>query len=211
MRQFKDCPTYNTIYKFFSLGINVHGAANHVIYLSSTKYQRLALQKKDFTIIEYTPTKADDFQMLTDVNKNPFDMNTVKITFDDVHKEWPKRKYPIVSEPHVKGYTVTYKICSNLYHKIFKDLKLIDFQTVIDTCNKNYPTLRKMKVLFDQLYDFVIKNNIFNNDYSTSIDVVQYKDRNPSKQAEANWGSKKLNGCGSRKTISIVNSYIYFC
>ena len=95
--------------------------------------------------------------MLTDVNKNPSDMNTVKITFDDIHKEWSKGKYPIVSEPHVKGYTVTYKICSNLYHKMFKDLKLVDFQTVIDTCDKNYPTLRKMKVLFDQLYDFVIQ------------------------------------------------------
>ena len=57
----------------------------------------------------------------------------------------------------------------------------MDLQTVIDTCGKNYPTLRKIKVLFNQLYDFAIKNDICNKDYSTFVDVVQYKDRNPNK------------------------------
>ncbi len=64
---------------------------------------------------------------------------------------------------------------------MFKDLKLVDLQTVIDTCGKNYPTLRKIKVLLNQLYDFAIKNDICNKDYSTFVDVVQYKDRNPNK------------------------------
>lgn len=63
---------------------------------------------------------------------------------------------------------------------MFKALKLMDLQTVIDTCGKNYPTLRKIKVLFNQLYDFAIKNDICNKDYSTFVDVVQYKDRNPN-------------------------------
>ena len=103
------------------------------------------------------------------------------MTFDDVYEEWTKRKYPTVSESNVKGYTAAYKTCSSLYHKVFKDLKLVDLQTVIDTCGKNYPTLRKIKVLFNQLYDFAIKNDICNKDYSTFVDVVQYKDRNPNK------------------------------
>ena len=64
---------------------------------------------------------------------------------------------------------------------VFKDLKLVDLQTIIGTCGKNYPTLRKIKVLFNQLYDFAIKNDICNMDYSTFVDVVQYKDRNPDK------------------------------
>ncbi len=103
------------------------------------------------------------------------------MTFDDIYEEWSKRKYPTVSESNVKGYTAAYKTCGSLYHKVFKDLKLVDLQTVIDTCAKNYPTLRKVKVLFNQLYDFAIKNDICNKDYSTFVDVVQYKDRNPNK------------------------------
>ena len=138
-------------------------------------------QVQDFIIIGYAPTRADGLQMLADYNKNPFDTKAAKMTFDDVYKEWSKRKYPIVSESNVKGYTAAYKTCSSLYHKIFKDLKLADLQTVIDTCGKNYPTLRKIKVLFNQLYDFAIKNDICNKDYSSFVDVVQYKDRNPNK------------------------------
>ena len=138
-------------------------------------------QVQDFIIIGYAPTRADGLQMLADYNKNPFDTKAAKMTFDDVYEEWSKRKYPTVSESNVKGYTAAYKTCSSLYHKVFKDLKLVDLQTVIDTCGKNYPTLRKIKVLFNQLYDFAIKNDICNKDYSTFVDVVQYKDRNPNK------------------------------
>ena len=103
------------------------------------------------------------------------------MTFSNVYDEWTKRKFPTISESNVKGYTTSYKTCESLYNKAFKDIKLVDLQTVIDTCGKNYPTLRKIKVLFNQLYDYALKNDICNKDYSSYVDVVQYKDRNPNK------------------------------
>ena len=103
------------------------------------------------------------------------------MTFSNVYDEWTKRKFPTISESNVKGYTASYKTCESLYNKVFKDIKLVDLQTVIDTCGKNYPTLRKIKVLFNQLYDYALKNDICNKDYSSYVDVVQYKDRNPNK------------------------------
>ena len=54
-------------------------------------------------------------------------------------------------------------------------------QQVIDTCGKNYPTLKKIRVLFNQLYNFALKNDICNKDYSAYVDIAQYKDRNPNK------------------------------
>lgn len=35
--------------------------------------------------------------------------------------------------------------------------------------------------MFNQLYDYALKNDICNKDYSSYVDVVQYKDRNPNK------------------------------
>ena len=67
------------------------------------------------------------------------------------------------------------------YDRVFKDLKLADLQQVIDTCGKNYPTLKKIRVLFNQLYNFALKNDICNKDYSAYVDIAQYKDRNPNK------------------------------
>ena len=92
-----------------------------------------------------------------------------------------KTKFPTVSESNVKGYNASYRACSYLYNKVFKDIKLADLQFVIDDCGKNYPTLKKIKVLFNQLYAYALKYDICNKDYSTYVDVAKYKDRNPNK------------------------------
>lgn len=46
---------------------------------------------------------------------------------------------------------------------------------------RKFPTLKKIKVLFNQLFDYALKNDICNKDYSSFVDIVQYKDRNPNK------------------------------
>ena len=40
----------------------------------------------------------------------------------------------------------------------------MDLQFVVDTCGKNYPTLKKLKGLFNQLYAYAMKNDICNKD-----------------------------------------------
>lgn len=135
----------------------------------------------EYIIIGYARNKSEGLQMLAAYNSNPYDTKAAKMTFSEVYEEWSKKKYDNVSESNVKGYTAAYKACSILYGRVFKDLKLADLQQVIDACGKNYPSLKKIKVLFNQLYDFAIKNDICNKDYSTFVDVAQYKDRNPNK------------------------------
>ncbi len=83
--------------------------------------------------------------------------------------------------------------------KIFKDLKLIDLQHVVDTCGKNYPTLRKLKVLFNQLYDYAIKNDICNKNYSEFVDIVRYKDRNPNKYDRNKFDKKEIDRIWEQK------------
>ena len=137
----------------------------------------------EYIIIGYARTKSEGLEMLADYNHNPYDTKAAKMTFSEVYEEWSKKKYPTVSESNVKGYTASYKACTLLYHRVFKDLKLADLQQVIDTCGKNYPTLKKVKILFNQLYGFALKNDICNKDYSTYVDIAQYKDRNPNKHS----------------------------
>lgn len=103
-----------------------------------------------------------------------------------------KKKYPTVSDSNVKGYSASYKTCSTLYNRVFKDLKLADLQNVIDTCGKNFPTLKKIKILFNQLYDFPKKNDICNKDYSGFVDITQYKDRNPNKHDRNKFSKKEV-------------------
>lgn len=146
----------------------------------------------EYIIIGYTATKSEGLQLLADYNHNPYDTKAAKMTFSEVYEEWSKKKYPTVSESNVKGYSASYKACTILYHRIFKDLKLADLQQVIDTCGKNYPTLKKIKILFNQLYGFALKNDICNKDYSSFVDIAQYKDRNPNKHSRNKFSKEEV-------------------
>lgn len=139
-------------------------------------------QVQEYIIIGYAPTKAEGLQMLAEYNKNPFDVSSAKTTFQEVFEKWSKSKFPTISDSNVKGYNASYKLCGTIYNKVFKEIKLADLQYVIDTCNKNYPTLRKLKVLFGQLYEYALKNDVCNKNYAEFVDIVKYKDRNPNKR-----------------------------
>ena len=139
-------------------------------------------QVQKYAIIGYAATKAEAIQMLADYNLNPFDVKASKITFQEVYEKWSKAKFPIISKSNVHGYEASYKVCGTLYNRIFKEIRLADLQLVVDTCGKNFPTLKKLKGLFSQLYEYAMKNDICNKDYSEYVDILQYKEKNPDKR-----------------------------
>ena len=102
----------------------------------------------------YAATRAEGMQMLAAYNMNPFDIRASKITFRELYEQWSAIKYPTVSKSNVHGYEASYKVCGMLYDRVFKDIRLADLQHVVDTCGKNYPTLKKLKGLFNQLYEY---------------------------------------------------------
>ena len=56
-----------------------------------------------------------------------------------------KGEVPHHLKSNVKGYEASYRVCGTLYNKVFRDIRLMDLQFVVDTCGKNYPTLKKLK------------------------------------------------------------------
>ena len=139
-------------------------------------------QIQDFIIIGYAETRAEGLKMLAEYNQNPYDVDTAKVTFAEVYERWSKSKYPTISHSNVKGYEASYKVCGFLYDKAFREIKLCDLQLVIETCGKNYPTLKKLKGLFNQMYAYAMKNDICNKDYSQFVDLAGYRDKNPNRR-----------------------------
>lgn len=58
-------------------------------------------------------------------------------------------------------------------------MKLTDLQGVVDNCGKNYPTLRKLKVLFSQMYEYAMKYEICMKDYSEYVDITKVQGQEP--------------------------------
>lgn len=149
-------------------------------------------QVQEYAIIGYAATKAEALQLLANYNNNPYDLNSSKMTFEEVYKDWSEKKFKTISDSNVKGYKASYNACTVLWHKTFKDIKLNDLQMVIDTCGKNYPTLKKIKILFNQLYDYALKYEIVQKNYSEYVDILQYKDRNPNKYDRNKFSNEEI-------------------
>lgn len=68
--------------------------------------------------------------------------------------------FPTVSDSNVKGYRAAWALCDKIARMRFVDVKLNHLQMVVDESGKNYPTLRKLKVLFGLMYKYAIIHEI---------------------------------------------------
>ena len=131
--------------------------------------------KQLYVTIGYAPTRAKGLEMLMEYNKNPYDIDASKITFAEVYEKWSEEKFPTISNSNIKGYQASFNSCAVLHSRIFKELKLIDLQGTVDSCGKNYPTLRKLKVLLNQMYEYAMKYELCSKDYSQYVEIQGQK------------------------------------
>ena len=141
---------------------------------------KAGINRQKFKTIGYYETKEEGLIALGNFHQNPYDMDGSKITFEEMFEKWSAEHYPKISDSNVKGYNAAYRLCTMLLKMRFVDIKKSHLQGVIDTCGKNYPTLRKLKALFSQLYKFAMQNDLCGKDYSQFIDINQYQDKNPN-------------------------------
>lgn len=151
---------------------------------------RITVSRKDgkdglthwkYKYLGYYETQAEALTALAYFNENPYDMDANKITFAEVFEKWSAEHYPKVSKSNIQGYNASYLLCDQIKTMRFNDIKKSHLQSVVDDSGKNYPTLRKLKVLFTMLYKYAMQNDICSKDYAQYVDINQYKDRNPNK------------------------------
>lgn len=145
-----------------------------------------------YQILGYAPTRAEALQLLARYNEYPVDGASLKLTFSDIYRRWSEEKFPTTSESNIKGYRAAYAVCEDITDIPFRNLRLDDLQNVIDHCGKNYPTLKKVRVLFNQLYAYAMKHEIVVKDYSEFVNIVKYKDRNPNKTKRDRFSEEEI-------------------
>lgn len=132
--------------------------------------------KQKYETVGYYATQQQAIQALSEYNSNPYDINS-KINFTEIYDKWSEEKFESISKSNVNGYKASYAVCSALYKMRFAEIRKSHLQGVIDSCGKNYPTLRKLKVLFNQMYRFALENDICQKDYSEFVDIVKHKEK----------------------------------
>lgn len=168
-------------------------------------------EKKDRVIqkritIGYTSTRKEALQMLAEYNLNPFEAGANKITFAEIYERWAKEHLENLSKASKSAYEVSYKECVILYDKPFRSLKTSDFQRVIDSSRKNYPTLRKLKLLLTSMSNYAMKNDIISKDYAHYVNIEKFKNKNPNK-IDRNVFSDDEIECLWKNTSNVVIQY----
>lgn len=127
--------------------------------------------KQIYRNIGYYKTRPEAILALAEFNKNPYDIEVSTITFSEVYEKWSAEKFDKISHSNVNGYTAAFKTSESLHNMKFVDIKTSHLQAIIDNCGKGYGTLRKIKVLFNQLFKYAMENDIVNKDYSKFVEL----------------------------------------
>lgn len=140
------------------------------------KYTEKAYPK--YKILGYVKSKKDGVLLLQKYHEDPY-LFEADLTFKEMYDKAFEEFVADKSHSSKLAYEASFKACPSLHSMIFKDIKVIHLQAAIDKCGKNYPTLRKIKVMFNMVYKYAMKYDLCGKDYSKYVDIIKYKDKNP--------------------------------
>ena len=144
------------------------------------RWQIAGKWKQKRKTIGYYESKKDALQALADYNKSPYDVDASKVTFAEVYERWSDEHFPTVSESNAKGYRAAYLLCEPIANKRMADIKLDDLQYIADNSGKNYPTLRKYKVLVGLMFKYAVIHDIITPDMNKTQYIDIKKAGNPN-------------------------------
>lgn len=138
--------------------------------------------------------EANEF--LVAYNDNPL-MYINQITFSQVYDKWSKGKYELVSKSTIANYRISFEHARRLHDISMLDIKTYHLQEVIDSVGDKYGAKKQIRNLFNQLYDYALRNDIVAKDYSKFVDIGKNKkvsNRKPftNEEIELLWNNLEL-------------------
>lgn len=137
--------------------------------------------KQLFKFIGFYETRKEALLALASYNANPYNIDAATITFQEVYERWNTEHFPTVSESNVKGYRAAWLLCDSIANYLFVNVTLDMLQSIADNSGKNYPTLRKFKVLVGLMYKYAIIHDIIPLDRNKVAYIDIKKAGNPNK------------------------------
>lgn len=119
----------------------------------------------------YYETRTKALQELALFNEKPYDIDIKKITVDELHKKWQDEKYPKIAYKTQQVYNMCWNYCQDIKDEAFVDIRLQHLQKIVDGMGNKWSAKKAFKILWHQMYDFAIKNDMDVRKYSEYIDI----------------------------------------
>ena len=135
-------------------------------------------KKQIFKVLGYFEKRTDAIAALSEYNKQPYNIDLAKCTFEQVYELWSKAELskmkPQVQALHRSAYN---QHCKKLYTRVYKTLRKHDFQGLIDDCPRGYSVKCSIRNLLSHLDAFAFDMDIIAKQYTTNLDVGEEGER----------------------------------
>ena len=121
--------------------------------------------------IGYFETKTKALQELALYNEKPYDIDIKNITVEEMHKKWKAEKYDKIAPKTQAVYNMCWNYCESIKNEAFVNIRLIHLQSIVDSMGDKWSAKKAFKVLWNQLYDYAIKNDMDVRRYSEYIEL----------------------------------------
>lgn len=122
-------------------------------------------------IVGYFETRTQALQELALFNENPYDIDAKKITVEGLHEKWKDEKYPKIAYKTHQVYNMCWNYCQDIKDMPFVDVRINHLQAIVDGMGDKWSAKKAFKIMWHQLYDYAIKNDMNVKKYSEYIDI----------------------------------------
>lgn len=133
-------------------------------------------------IIGYYPTYNSAYEALIEYNKNPYDIESNKITFDEVYQKWSEEYFnSLESKSSIRTVKAAYDRTTPIRNMTFGEVRIRHLEGCINDSNSSPNIKSRMKSMFNLMYDWAVKQEIINTNYARNFSL-----NNIQKEVEKN-------------------------
>ena len=129
--------------------------------------------KQLYVTIGYYPTRQAALEALINYNKNPYDLETEKITFEEVYDKWSEVHFETIVPSAQRTWKSAFSHSAPLYKMRMKDIRTNHLEETIRNADVGASTKQRMKSLYNLLFRYALKNEIVDKDYAALCDSVK--------------------------------------
>lgn len=130
------------------------------------------IYRQKYKYIGYFENKEDAFDALEKYNEHKVPIDTIGITFKEIWELWAEKNLDKGSKSRKDAYKAAIKKCSPIYNMRMDAIRLHHLQSVVDLYqDTSKSNLNNIKTVMGFCFEYAIKNDIVQKDYSKFVDI----------------------------------------
>ena len=122
-----------------------------------------------YKTIGYTATREEGNILLAEYNKNPWNVDTAKLTLKELYDLWVEKRAPKLGEKNRKGLFAVYQHIKKYADEPYREIRAYQMQESIDNCGYGGSTQSKVKNLWRHLDKFALELDVISKMYSSLL------------------------------------------